>query len=70
MRLVDCEDGDEAEVTVGGPLLKRYKETLATFIDSIRDFCTRRGMVHLLARNDLPVDQLLTGYLRNRGLVR
>ena len=33
LRLVDCEDGDEAEVTVSAPLLKRYKQTLAAFVD-------------------------------------
>ena len=70
LRLVDCEDGDEAEVTVTGPLLKRYKETLAAFVDSAREFCSRRGMTYLLARSETPVEQLLTGYLATRGLVR
>jgi uncharacterized protein (DUF58 family) len=70
LRLVDCEDGDVAEITVSGPLLRRYRETLAAFINSAREFCTRRGMVYLPARNDVPVEQLITGYLRERGLVR
>jgi uncharacterized protein (DUF58 family) len=70
LRLVDCEDGDVAEITVSGPLLRRYQQTLAAFIQSARDFCTRRGIVYLPARNDVPVEQLITGYLRQRGLVR
>jgi hypothetical protein len=70
LRLVDCEDGDAAEVTVAGPLLKRYKETLAAFVDGARQYCTRRGMVYLLARNEVPVEDLIGGYLRTRGLVR
>jgi uncharacterized protein (DUF58 family) len=70
LQLVDCEDGDMTEITVTGPLVKRYQETLAAFINSAREFCTRRGILHLLARNDVPVDQLITGYLRQRGLVR
>jgi len=70
LRLVDCEDGDVAEVTVSGALLKRYKETLAAFVDSARDFCTRRGLVYLLARSEVPIEDLVNGYLRNRGLVR
>jgi len=70
LRLVDCEDGDAAEVTVSAILLKRYKQTLAAFVDSARQFCTRRGMVYLLARNEVPVEDLIGGYLRNRGLVR
>lgn len=70
LRLIDCEDGDLADVTVSGPLLKRYKQTLAAFVDSAREFCTRRGMSYLLARNQVPVEELVTGYLRTRGLVR
>lgn len=70
LRLVDCEDGDTAEVTVSAALVERYKRTLAAMVESARDFCHRRGMVHLLARNETPVDELIGGYLRARGLVR
>ena len=70
LRLVDCEDGDLAEITVSAPLMKRYKRNLAAFVDSAREFCTRRGIAYLLARNEVPVEELVTGYLRTRGLVR
>lgn len=70
LRLVDCEDGDLAEITVSAPLLKRYRQTLAAFVDAARDFCTRRGMVYLLARNEVPIEELISGFLRTRGLVR
>jgi len=70
LKLVDCEDSDIAEISVSAPLLKRYQQTLAVFIDSAREFCTRRGMTYLLARTTQPVDQLVSGYLRTRGLIR
>lgn len=70
LKLVDCEDADEAEITVSGPLLKRYQQTLQAFLGGARDFCGRRGIVHLTAHNQMPVDQLITNYLRRRGLVR
>jgi uncharacterized protein (DUF58 family) len=70
LRLIDCEDGDVAEITVSEALLKRYQKTLATFIATAREFCTRRGITYLLARSDVPVEQWITGYLRQRGLVR
>lgn len=70
LRLIDCEDSDIAEVTVSGPLMTRYKQTVAAFVDRAREFCTRRGIVYLLARNEVPVEELITGYLRTRGLVR
>jgi len=70
LRLIDCEDSDVAEVSVTPALVARYKKTLATFIDQARQFCNKRGMVYLLARNEVSVDDLVGGYLRNRGLVR
>jgi uncharacterized protein (DUF58 family) len=70
LRLIDCEDADVAEVTISGPLMKRYKQTVAGFVDSVREYCTRRGMGYILARNQVPVEELVTGYLRTRGLVR
>ena len=70
LRLVDCEDRDVAEITVSRPLLEKYKQTLAGFIDGARDFCTRRGMNYLMTCTDTPVEQLVSNYLRGRGLVR
>lgn len=70
LKLVDCEDGDVAEITASAPLLKRYKQTLAAFVDGAKNFCNRRGMNYLLAKNQTPVEQFITSYLQQRGLVR
>jgi uncharacterized protein (DUF58 family) len=70
LKLVDCEDEDVAEITVSRPLLDKYKRTLAAFIDGARDFCTRRGMTYLMTSTETPVDQLVSHYLRQRGLVK
>jgi uncharacterized protein (DUF58 family) len=70
LKLVDCEDADVAEVTVSAPLIAKYKQTLNAFVEGAKSFCTRRGMSYLLARNDVPVDQLVSSYLRKRGLVK
>ena len=70
LRLIDCEDDDVAEITASAPLIKRYKETLAAFVEQAREYCNRRGMNYLLANNKMPVEQLVSGYLRTRGLVR
>ena len=67
---MDCEDDDVAEISASAPLLKRYQKTLAAFVEGAREFCNRRGMNYLLANNQLPVDQLVSSYLRKRGLVR
>ena len=70
LRLVDCEDADVAEITVSRPLLNKYQRTLASFIDGAKEFCTRRGMSYLMTSTATPVDQLVSNYLRQRGLVR
>jgi uncharacterized protein (DUF58 family) len=70
LRLIDCEDADVAEITVSSPLLKRYKQNLAAFVEGAKEFCNRRGMTYILANNQVPVEQLVTSYLAKRGLVR
>ena len=37
LRLVDCEDGDEAEITVSAPLMARYRRTVEAFVDSAQN---------------------------------
>ncbi len=70
LRLVDSEDGDIAEVTVSKRLLQKYKETVAAFQEQARAFCSRRNITYMPVRSDQPVERLVTGYLRQRGLVR
>jgi uncharacterized protein (DUF58 family) len=70
LKLVDVEDDDVAEITVSGPLLRRYKQNLAAYRAAIYEFCTRRGVTYLFTSNQVPFDRLVLSYLRQRGLVR
>ncbi|MBX3422096.1 MAG: DUF58 domain-containing protein [Pirellulaceae bacterium] len=70
LKLVDCEDADETEISVSTALLKRYQQTLAAFTGQARQFCARRGITYLLARSDQGATVLVGQYLRERGLVR
>jgi uncharacterized protein (DUF58 family) len=70
LRLVDVEDDDVAEITVNGPLLRRYKQNLAAYRAALHDFCSRRGVTCLFTSNQVPFDRLVLTYLRQRGLVR
>ena len=70
LKLTDLEDGDEAEVTISAPLLERYRQTLAMFRAGLNHFCTRRGMAYLFTSNRVPIEKLVLGYLRARGLLR
>lgn len=70
LKLVDIEDGDAAEITVNGPLLRRYQENLAAYRAGLYEFCTRRGVNCLFTTTDVPFERLVLTYLRQRGLVR
>ena len=70
LKLVDIEDEDVAEITVSGPLLKRYKQNLAAYRAALHNFCTRRGVTYLFTSNQVPFDRLVLSYLRQRGLVK
>ena len=70
LKLVDCEDQDEAEISVSSAVIKNYQATLASFIDQVRRFCAQRDMTYLLTRSDQGADVLVGQYLRERGLVR
>lgn len=70
LKLVDCEDEDEAEVSVSGALIKRYKATLASFVEDAKRFCAKRDMTYVLSRSDQGADVIVGQYLRRRGLVR
>ncbi|OJW08373.1 MAG: hypothetical protein BGO49_13200 [Planctomycetales bacterium 71-10] len=70
LRLVDCEDGEEADVTISAPLLKRYNENLDAFVGGLRDYCTKRGITYVFTTNQFPFDKLVLNYLRERGLLK
>jgi uncharacterized protein (DUF58 family) len=70
LKLTDLEDGDEAEVTISAPLLKRYQETLNAFRAGLSGFCSKRGMAYLFTSNQVPFEKLVLNYLRARGLLR
>lgn len=70
LKLVDCEDADETEISVSSALLKRYHATLAAFVDQARRFCSQRGVTYLLCRSDQGADTIIGQYLRERGLIR
>ncbi len=70
LRLRDVEDDDIAEVTVSQALLNRYKQTLRAYCESLREYCTRRGVSYLFTTTEVGFDQMVLSYLRQRGLLR
>ena len=70
LRLIDCEDGDVTEITMNSTALRKYRETVQTFISAAKNFCSRRGITYVLAKSDTSIESLVTDYLLKRGVVR
>ena len=70
LKLVDIEDADNAEITVNAALLKYYKRNLSAYCNELKDFCTRRGAVYMLANAADSVESLVLNYLRRIRLLR
>ncbi len=70
LRLTDIEDEDTAEVTVSSALLKKYKENLNAYCGRLREYCVRRGMMHITIDSATDLSTLLMDYLRRRGLLK
>src|SRR5947208_11024341 len=66
LQLTDVEDQDVADVTVSGPLLKRYKMNLAAYRAALYEFCARRGVSYLFTSNQVPFERLIFSFLRQR----
>jgi uncharacterized protein (DUF58 family) len=70
LKLIDIEDADDAEITVSTALTKYYKRNLTAYCNELKDFCTSRGAVYVLANSADSVESLVLNYLRRIRLLR
>lgn len=69
LRLTDIESGRASEVTVTAPVIKRYKQRLAAYIETLNRFCLAHEMSHTVVRSDAKLETLLLETLRKRGVI-
>ncbi len=70
LKLVDSETKAFAEISVSRALLKRYAKNRDGFCESVRRFCAVRGIGHVAAASDTPIEVLTLDLLRKGGMVR
>lgn len=70
LRLKDVEDDDIAEITVTRALINRYKHKVKTYCESLKDYCSRRGVTYIFNSTKSEFEQLILNYLRRRGLLK
>ena len=69
-KLLDCEDRSFSDITLNQYAIDKYKANVLEFKNAIKGFCARRSMVYVPITNSMPIDEMVTTYLRNRGVVQ
>ncbi len=67
--VVDCETGDEREVTVTPAVLERLKTAFADYATRIEHFCTNKRVPYLAADASAPFDEIVLRALRRGGFL-
>lgn len=70
LKLVDSETETVAEITASRALMRRYAKNRDGFIESIRRYCTARGIGYTFVSSDTSVEHLTLNLLRRGGMVR
>jgi len=70
LRLTDVEDDDIAEVTISRALINRYRKNLEAYCGDLKEYCNSRGISYLFTSTEVPFDQIVLSYFRQRGLVK
>jgi uncharacterized protein (DUF58 family) len=70
LKLVDCETGEEREITISAGLLKDYQKTVDQFCGGIQETCRRYGADYIQAITDQPFEEMILKWLRRAGLLR
>lgn len=70
LMLVDCENGEKREVTITQSLLRRYRERLNELTNGLQKLSTTYGCGYVQVTNQTPFEDLVLGYLRQRGALK
>jgi uncharacterized protein (DUF58 family) len=70
LKVVDSETDEEVEITLNESLRGIYRSKMAAYVESLRDYCSARGIYYLSSRTDFEIERLVLDYLRRVGFVR
>jgi hypothetical protein len=65
LRLVDAETGAETEVTFGKYRMAAYRQTVANYLERLREYCTGRGVRFATVGSNVDLGELLLKQLRS-----
>ncbi|MEI7656498.1 MAG: DUF58 domain-containing protein [Phycisphaerae bacterium] len=70
LRLTDVESLEAIDVTVTPAVASAHREAFEAARERFREQCAGRGIAHAVIPTNAELDQLLTGTIRRRGLLR
>ncbi len=70
VRLLDCETGDEREVTITKSMLDRYAKAHEAYLKEVETFCTLKQVPYFRADVNIPFDDLILRVFRRGGFLR
>ena len=69
VQLLDVEGGPTCDVQISPDALRRYRETLQSFLAEQQGFCFGRGLPYLLLRSDMEMEREVLGALMQGGII-
>ena len=70
LQLVDIETKAARDVTISESVLRRYKQKVGDFLESLRRYCITNGFGCTIAPTAVPFDELILRMMREAGAVR
>jgi len=70
LQLVDIETGFAQDVTISESVLRRYKQKIRDFFESIRRYCIENGYSCTISPTAVPFDELILRMMRESGAVQ
>ncbi len=70
LRLVDCETGEDRQITVSPGLLRKYAAEHQSYRKELSEFCTKAAMPFFSTHTDLPFQELILQIFRMGGFVK
>ena len=70
LQLLDMETGYTRDVTISESVLRRYKQKVRDFLESIQRYCIENGFGCTLSSTAVPFDELILRMMREAGSVR
>ena len=70
IQLVDIETKFAQDVTISENVLRRYKQKVSEFLESLRRYCIENGYSYTISPTAVPFDELILRMMREAGSVR